>query len=212
MSWLLGTHQSRSANFQSALNFDQPKPSCASQSQSQVKQDLYNIRTPQPQPQTQTQLSQSFTSHNRLIHFPALEVQTVALSSADLPLTPIYSDVPSKMVSSSRKRGREQMEAEAVEAPREPTLLQRIRNTWEFANLSQWIFTFGKAVKIDETWSDIEVCRLPWHTFTLMLRPSTLVLIQSQELEMECLKHNSPVLAEIGLALLKFVSSHRGLT
>lgn len=53
------------------------------------------------------------------------------------------------------------MEAEAVEPPREPTLLDRIRNTWEFANLSQWIFTFGKAVKIDETWSDIEVCPTP---------------------------------------------------
>ena len=52
------------------------------------------------------------------------------------------------------------MEADAVEAPKEPTLLDRIRNTWEFANLSQWIFTFGKAVKIDETWSDIEVCML----------------------------------------------------
>ncbi|KAH8592490.1 hypothetical protein B0O99DRAFT_485629, partial [Bisporella sp. PMI_857] len=90
---------------------------------------------------------------------------------------------------SSRKRGREQLEAvEAPEAPKEMTLIQRIRNMWEFANLSQWIFTFGKAVKIEETWSDIE------------------------ELEMECLKSNSPVLPEIGLALLKFVSSHRGLT
>lgn len=39
---------------------------------------------------------------------------------------------------------------EAVENPREPTLLERIRNTWEFANLAQWIFTFGRAVKIDE--------------------------------------------------------------
>jgi hypothetical protein len=29
---------------------------------------------------------------------------------------------------------------------------------------------------------------------------------------MECLKHHSTVLPEIGLALLKFVSSHRGLT
>jgi len=29
---------------------------------------------------------------------------------------------------------------------------------------------------------------------------------------MECLKTHSTVLAEIGLALLKFVSSHRGLT
>ena len=31
-------------------------------------------------------------------------------------------------------------------------------------------------------------------------------------LEMECLKPQSPVLLNIGLSLLKFVSSHRGLT
>lgn len=29
---------------------------------------------------------------------------------------------------------------------------------------------------------------------------------------MECLKTSSSILSEIGLALLKFVSSHRGLT
>lgn len=29
---------------------------------------------------------------------------------------------------------------------------------------------------------------------------------------MECLKPQSPVLSNIGLSLLKFVSSHRGLT
>ncbi|KAL2067363.1 hypothetical protein VTL71DRAFT_1788 [Oculimacula yallundae] len=86
---------------------------------------------------------------------------------------------------SSRKRGRQEMEA--VEPPKEPSLLERIRNMWEFANLAQWIYTFGRAVKIDEN-LDIE------------------------DLEMECLKPNSTVLAEIGLALLKFVSSHRGLT
>ena len=34
----------------------------------------------------------------------------------------------------------------------------------------------------------------------------------AQDLEMECLKSHSTVLPEIGLALLKFVSSHRGLT
>jgi len=76
---------------------------------------------------------------------------------------------------------------ESVEPPKEPSLLERIRNMWEFANLAQWIFTFGRAVKIDEN-LDIE------------------------DLEMECLKPHSTVLAEIGLALLKFVSSHRGLT
>ncbi|KAE8453803.1 hypothetical protein EG329_009315 [Mollisiaceae sp. DMI_Dod_QoI] len=76
---------------------------------------------------------------------------------------------------------------EAVEPPKERSLLERIRNMWEFSNLAQWIFIFGAAVKLDEN-LDIE------------------------ELEMECLKQNSTVLPEIGLALLKYVSSHRGLT
>lgn len=44
---------------------------------------------------------------------------------------------------------------EAVDPPhpelaKEQTLLQRIRNMWEFANLAQYIYLFGKAVKIDE--------------------------------------------------------------
>jgi hypothetical protein len=55
---------------------------------------------------------------------------------------------------SSKKRGRQEMEA--VEPPKELTVLERIRNMWQFANLAQWIFIFGKAVKIDEN-LDIEV-------------------------------------------------------
>ncbi|KAI4229115.1 MAG: hypothetical protein LQ349_006440 [Xanthoria aureola] len=86
----------------------------------------------------------------------------------------------------SRKRGRAEMES-SEPAP-EPTLLQRIRNTWEFSNLMQFIFIFGKAVKIDEDFS-------------------------VEDLETECLKSGpSEKLVEIGLALLKCVSSHRGLT
>ena len=53
-----------------------------------------------------------------------------------------------------RKRGRQEMEA--VEPPKEQSLLHRIRNMWEFANLAQWIFIFGRAVKIDEN-LDVEV-------------------------------------------------------
>jgi hypothetical protein len=45
---------------------------------------------------------------------------------------------------------------EAVEPPKERSLLDRIRNMWEFANLAQWIFIFGRAVKIDEN-LDVEV-------------------------------------------------------
>ena len=48
----------------------------------------------------------------------------------------------------TRKRGREEMESE--ESVQEPSLLEKIRNTWEFANIMQYIFIFGKAVKIDE--------------------------------------------------------------
>ncbi|KAL9598210.1 MAG: hypothetical protein Q9219_004630 [cf. Caloplaca sp. 3 TL-2023] len=87
---------------------------------------------------------------------------------------------------SSRKRGRAEMESSEITP--EPSLLQRIRNTWEFSNLMQFIFIFGKAVKIDED-------------FTV------------DDLETECLKPGpSEKLIEIGLALLKCVSSHRGLT
>ncbi|KAL9038689.1 MAG: hypothetical protein Q9180_002981 [Flavoplaca navasiana] len=86
----------------------------------------------------------------------------------------------------SRKRSRAEMESS--ESPPELSLLQRIRNTWEFSNLMQYIFIFGKAVKIDEDFS-------------------------IDDLETECLKSGpSEKLVEIGLALLKCVSSHRGLT
>lgn len=53
-----------------------------------------------------------------------------------------------------RKRDRDEMEAS--EAPQETSLLQKLRNMWEFACVMQYIFTFGKVVKIDEDF-DIEV-------------------------------------------------------
>jgi hypothetical protein len=48
----------------------------------------------------------------------------------------------------SRKRGRDEMESSEPAPDR--GLLQRIRDTWEFSNLMQYIFIFGKVVKIDE--------------------------------------------------------------
>lgn len=48
----------------------------------------------------------------------------------------------------SRKRGRDEMEA--LETAPEPIMLDRLRNTWEFANIMQYIFIFGRVVKIDE--------------------------------------------------------------
>lgn len=53
----------------------------------------------------------------------------------------------------SRKRDRAEMESSE---PRDVSLLDRLRNMWQFANLMQYIFIFGKAVKIDEDFT-IEV-------------------------------------------------------
>jgi hypothetical protein len=55
---------------------------------------------------------------------------------------------------SRRKRGHDEMEAS--EPPKEKSMLEKIRNMWEFASLNQYIFTFGDAVKIDRD-LDIEV-------------------------------------------------------
>lgn len=52
----------------------------------------------------------------------------------------------------SRKEALPAME----ETSREDPLLQRIRNMWQFANLCQWIYIFGKVAKIDES-LEIEV-------------------------------------------------------
>ncbi|CCU75103.1 PHD finger domain-containing protein [Blumeria hordei DH14] len=85
----------------------------------------------------------------------------------------------------SRKRARQEPMAE--EPPEDTSLLRRVRNMWEFANLAQWISLFGKAVKLKD---DLDV----------------------ELIESECMDPSSTLLSEIGLALLKFVSSHRGLT
>ena len=55
----------------------------------------------------------------------------------------------------SRKRSLE----DADGAPSDESPLQRIRGMWQFANLSQWIYTFGRAAKIDDA-IDIEVAKL----------------------------------------------------
>lgn len=45
---------------------------------------------------------------------------------------------------------------ESESPPHEPSLLDRIRNMWEFANLGQYLFIFGKAIRVDQD-LDIEV-------------------------------------------------------
>ncbi|CAK43880.1 hypothetical protein CBS115989_10265 [Aspergillus niger] len=88
----------------------------------------------------------------------------------------------------SRKRTRSEVDTAPEQPPEEPGLLQKLRNCWEFASLMQYIAIFGKVMKIDEDFG-------------------------IEDLETECLKPTpSEKLLEIGLCLLKWVSSHRGLT
>ncbi|KAK4987121.1 hypothetical protein LTR50_004817 [Elasticomyces elasticus] len=92
----------------------------------------------------------------------------------------------------ARKRARQEVDEEhdhihLAAGPVEPTTQLKLRNMWEFANLRQYMFFFGKAVKVDD---DLDV----------------------EGFEAECLNPSSDRLAQIALALLKYVSSHRGLT
>ncbi|KAK4892672.1 hypothetical protein LTR28_002295, partial [Elasticomyces elasticus] len=55
----------------------------------------------------------------------------------------------------ARKRARQEVEEahdhiQIAAGPAEPTTQLKLRNTWEFANLTQYMFFFGKAVKVDD--------------------------------------------------------------
>lgn len=95
-----------------------------------------------------------FTNHHTIplfIHLPLTTfVHCITASNPHhiIHLNPRPLELAFKMVS-SRKRGRQEMEA-VSEAPKEPTMIDRLRNMWEFANLAQWIFIFGKTVKMDD--------------------------------------------------------------
>lgn len=117
-------------------------------------------------------------------------------------------------------------EVAQLDAPDEPQMapeaaetLKELRNMWEFASLMQYIFLFGNAVKIDEDF-DIEVCPSgltlatpPAWRLEHEIKRSLANRSQQQDLEHECLlPHPSEKLAQIGLSMLKTVSSHRGLT
>ncbi len=62
----------------------------------------------------------------------------------------------------SRKRTHQEVEPAIIadQVPREPSVLERLRNMWQFANLMQFLFIFGKAVRIDCEDFGIEVCRV----------------------------------------------------
>ena len=55
---------------------------------------------------------------------------------------------------SRRKRGHDEMAAS--EPVKDTSMLEKLRNMWEFASLNQYIYTFGDAVKINKD-LDIEV-------------------------------------------------------
>lgn len=84
----------------------------------------------------------------------------------------------------------------------------------------QYIFIFGKAVKIDDDFTiEVDSPAIPEqildHTLYLLISGIRLIIyfLGLQDLESECIKTDpSEKLAEIGLALLKNVSSHKGLT
>jgi hypothetical protein len=59
-----------------------------------------------------------------------------------------------------RNLKRSHTEMEYSEPARDIPLIEKIRNMWEFASVMQFIFIFGKAVKIDEDF-DIEVWPIP---------------------------------------------------
>lgn len=59
-----------------------------------------------------------------------------------------------------QKRSEKQPEKQPKEEEKgeqQPGLLQQLRNSWEFANLMQYIHFFGRIMKIDDD-LDIEVC------------------------------------------------------
>lgn len=112
----------------------------------------------------------------------------------------------------SRKRARDEMDVD--EPAEEPSTLHRLRNMWQFANLAQYLSLFGDAVKIDKD-LDIEVGPACAGRRRRCARVAAMEtgLTGAQEMEAECLKPQaSEKLAQIGLALLKHVSSHKGLT
>lgn len=60
----------------------------------------------------------------------------------------------------SRKRSLQEADSAHSEQAKDQSLVHRLRNSFYFANLYQWICIFGKVVKIDDN-LDIAVCPPP---------------------------------------------------
>jgi hypothetical protein len=64
----------------------------------------------------------------------------------------------------ARKRSSQELNLDNAQGPAEPSVLHRIRNMWQFANLFQFILLFGQALKLDDN-LDIEVRRIASRAF-----------------------------------------------
>jgi hypothetical protein len=78
---------------------------------------------------------------------------TVSNRLKDLPRQwRIFLPFPFHRIMVSRKRARSETEPASDQQKQStaPGLLERLRNCWEFACVMQYIFTFGKIMKIDD--------------------------------------------------------------
>ncbi len=76
---------------------------------------------------------------------------------------------PQPKMPAARKRSSQELGFDDTQEPAPPSMLHRIRNMWQFANLFQFILLFGHALKLDDN-LDIEVRRilpLPRSGFTV---------------------------------------------
>jgi len=71
--------------------------------------------------------------------------------------TPRFTCTSLTKMPAARKRSLREVAMDNFEPPAPPSMLHRIRNMWQFANLFQFILLFGKALKMDDN-LDIEVC------------------------------------------------------
>lgn len=72
----------------------------------------------------------------------------------------------------ARKRSLQELGAGNSQGPAEPSMLHRIRNMWQFANLFQFILLFGHALKLDDS-LDIEVRCAPYPPSPRACGPAT---------------------------------------
>lgn len=96
----------------------------------------------------------------------------------------------------TRKRSRSEAVATTEQQPAEELgLLQRIRNSWEFASLMQYIAIFGGIMKIDNEF-EIEVCSI-----AILRRPGDVAHYVALMRNLD-LAHNPPVQSDMTLTSL----------